>query len=36
LRELGYEAIYVDPMRKDFVAHTDVKELVDKFAEACL
>jgi hypothetical protein len=34
LRELGFEAIYVDPMRKDFVAHTDVKELVDKFAEA--
>jgi len=34
LRELGFEAIYVDPMRKEFVAHTDVKELVDKFAEA--
>jgi hypothetical protein len=34
LRELGFEAIYVDPMRKDFVAHTDVKEVVDKFAEA--
>jgi hypothetical protein len=34
LRELGYEAIYVDPMCKDFVAHTDVKELADRFAEA--
>jgi hypothetical protein len=34
LRELGYESIYIDPMRKDFVAHTDVKEVVDKFAEA--
>jgi len=34
LRELGFEAIYVDPMRRDFVAHTDVKELVEKFAEA--
>jgi hypothetical protein len=34
LRGLGFEAIYVDPMRKDFVAHTDVKELVDRFAEA--
>ena len=34
LRELGFEAIYVDPMRKDFIAHTDVKEVVDKFAEA--
>jgi len=34
LRELGFEAIYVDPMRKDFVAHTDVKEVAKKFAEA--
>jgi hypothetical protein len=34
LREHGYEAIYVDPMRRDFTAHTDVKELVKKFAEA--
>jgi energy-coupling factor transporter ATP-binding protein EcfA2 len=34
LRELGYEAIYVDPMHKDFVVHTDVKELVNKFVEA--
>jgi len=34
LREMGYEAIYVDPMRRDFIAHTDVRELVGKFAEA--
>jgi GTPase SAR1 family protein len=34
LREMGYEAIYVDPMRRDFIARTDVKELVGKFAEA--
>jgi len=34
LRELGYEAIYVDPLRRDFVVRTDVKELVEKFAEA--
>jgi hypothetical protein len=34
LRGLGFEAIYVDPMRKEFTAHTEVKELVDKFAEA--
>jgi hypothetical protein len=34
LREMGYEAIYVDPMRRDFVVRTDVKELVEKFAEA--
>jgi hypothetical protein len=34
LGELGYEAIYVDPLRKDFLANTDVEGLVDKFAEA--
>ncbi|NHW45208.1 MAG: ATPase, partial [Candidatus Verstraetearchaeota archaeon] len=34
LREMGYEAIYVDPMRRDFVVRTDVRELVEKFAEA--
>jgi hypothetical protein len=34
LREMGYEAIYVDPMRRDFVVRTDVKELVEKFAKA--
>jgi KaiC/GvpD/RAD55 family RecA-like ATPase len=36
LRELGYEVIYVDPMHKDFIIHTEVKELVGKFAEAAL
>jgi hypothetical protein len=34
LRELGFEAIYIDPMRKEFVAHTDAGELIDKLAEA--
>jgi ABC-type cobalamin/Fe3+-siderophores transport system ATPase subunit len=34
LRELGFEAIYVDPMRKDFIAHTDVKEVAERLAEA--
>jgi len=34
LRELNFETIYVDPMRKDFIVHTDVRELVNKFAEA--
>jgi len=28
LRGHGYEVIYVDPMHKDFIVHTDVKELV--------
>ena len=36
LRELGYEVIYIDPMRKDFIIHTEVKDLVKKFAEAAL
>jgi energy-coupling factor transporter ATP-binding protein EcfA2 len=34
LREHGYEVVYVDPLRRDFIAHTDVRELIDKFAEA--
>ena len=34
LREIGFEAIYVDPMRKDFIAHTDVKEVAERLAEA--
>ena len=36
LRELGFEVIYVDPMRRDFIAHTDVRELVDKLSEAAV
>jgi len=36
LKELGYEVIYVDPMRKDFIVHTKAKDLVKKFAEAAL
>ncbi len=36
LRGHGYEVIYVDPMRKDFIIHTEVKDLVNKFAEASL
>jgi hypothetical protein len=34
LRELGYEAIYIDPIHKDFIAHTNIEELVNKLAEA--
>jgi len=33
-RELGFEAIYVDPLRREFIARTDVRELVDKLVEA--
>ena len=34
LNASDFEAIYVDPMRKDFVARTDVREVVNKFVEA--
>ena len=34
LRELGFEAIYVDPLRREFVAHTDVRELIDELVKA--
>ncbi|MCC6019497.1 MAG: ATP-binding protein [Candidatus Verstraetearchaeota archaeon] len=34
LRELGFEAIYVNPLHRDFVPYTDVKEVVQKFVEA--
>ena len=34
LRELGYDAIYVDFMHMDFTAHTDaVKRLIDAVSE---
>jgi AAA+ ATPase superfamily predicted ATPase len=34
LRELGFEAIYIDPLHKDFIANTDASEAVNKLAEA--
>ena len=34
LRELGFEAIYIDPLGRDFIANTDIKEVVMKLAEA--
>jgi hypothetical protein len=34
LREHGYEAIYVDPMHREFIAHTDAGELVKRLTEA--
>jgi AAA+ ATPase superfamily predicted ATPase len=34
LRELGFEAIYIDPLHKDFIANTDTSEAVNKLAEA--
>jgi DNA-binding transcriptional ArsR family regulator len=34
LRERGFDAVYVDPLRRDFVARTDVSEVARKLAEA--
>jgi predicted AAA+ superfamily ATPase len=34
LRELDFEAIYIDPLYKDFIANTDTSEAVKKLAEA--
>ncbi|MEM1610656.1 MAG: ATP-binding protein [Sulfolobales archaeon] len=34
LRELGFDVIYVDPLRRDFIAYTDLKEVVKDLAEA--
>ena len=34
LREFGFEAIYIDPLGRDFIAYTDIKEIVKKLAEA--
>jgi len=33
-RDLGFEAIYVDPLHRDFIAYTDVGEVVKKLGEA--
>jgi hypothetical protein len=33
LRELGFEAIYIDPLHKDFIANTDTREVIKKLAE---
>jgi len=34
LRDLGYDAVYVDPLHRFFTAHTDVDEVVRKLADA--
>jgi AAA+ ATPase superfamily predicted ATPase len=34
LRELGFEAIYIDPLHRDFIAYTDISEAVKRLAEA--
>ena len=34
LRELGFEAIYVDPLRRDFIAYTDADDVARRLVEA--
>ncbi len=34
LKELGFDVIYVDPIKRDFIAYTDLKEFVRKLVEA--
>ena len=34
LRELGYDVIYIDPLRKEFVAYTSVSDVIRKLSEA--
>jgi energy-coupling factor transporter ATP-binding protein EcfA2 len=34
LKSLGFEVLYVDPLRKDYVAYTDAKGVLEKLAEA--
>jgi len=34
LKSLGFEVVYIDPLRKDYVAYTDVKGVLEKLAEA--
>jgi energy-coupling factor transporter ATP-binding protein EcfA2 len=33
LREKGYEVVYVNPLQKEYLAHTDVKEVAGTLAE---
>jgi energy-coupling factor transporter ATP-binding protein EcfA2 len=33
LKERGFEVIYIDPLHREFIAHTDVKEVVSRLSE---
>ena len=35
-RELGFDVIYVDPLRRDFIAYTDIGEVVRKLREVAV
>jgi energy-coupling factor transporter ATP-binding protein EcfA2 len=34
LERQGFDVIYVDPLRKEYIAYTDIKEVVDRLLEA--
>ena len=36
LRDLGFETIYVDPLRRDYISYTSVRDIVKKFAETVI
>ncbi len=33
LKELGYDVIYIDPLRRDFIAYTSVSDVIRKLSE---
>jgi AAA+ ATPase superfamily predicted ATPase len=33
LREQGFETFYINPLQRDFIAHTDVQDLIKRFVE---
>jgi len=34
LKEQGFDVIYIDPIHRDFIAYTDIKDVMKKLAEA--
>ena len=34
LRELGFDVIYVDPLMRDFIAYTDLRDFIKRFVDA--
>jgi hypothetical protein len=34
LRENGYETLYIDPLHRTFIAHSDIKDIIRKLSEA--
>jgi len=36
LKDLGFEVVYIDPLRRDFVAYTDLRDFIKRIAEATM